>query len=597
MPSPTLEDRNVARRRTTRRIAKVLLGLIALLLAGFFWQLFGPNPPITVSRETTYITEPLGEDGLPDYRRYLIEQMSEGVTPENDGARLFWKAVWPGELNPEQQALVAAEFGFDPTTVQDRQFCGPLAATVFKSIKRWLGDASLFPEYRGDDDEAENLIYAASRSPWKRADLPPLADWLQEQQGTLDLLVEALSRPEWLSITTVSRSDSQADPFGGMIPEIGMYRHVTAALQTRGNRSLGDSNPHAAWRDCGAIYQLAGHLCREPTLLGRLIGVDLMGKAHELTLNLLDRRDIDQELLESIEAQLVASEAILDGMRGLPFGERILNIEMVHSFHRSASAAEELSWIDLPQGIVWLADATCVDWNTTLATINRELDLYDAAMLAPTWIKRQALASAIKVRSDDSYGMGGRTARSLLSPHARGELLGEVLADTDSSFLIVADVQTRSEEQHQHLRIALKLAEVRNAEGEYPPTLASIDAALLTDKLQAKPLVYQRTEDGYLLYSVGANGRDDEASCEGGIWGGEKFSGYSMEYWMIAEPMEIAEPFESPALTEGDDLFLAPDRAGAEDHPRYQQIPAGADDISLRLPVWHKPWPVRVEEK
>ena len=67
------------------------------------------RPRIIVSKETTYITEPLGEDGLPDYRRALLERMREGIRPEDNGARLYWQAVWPGELDAKHYELLCSE--------------------------------------------------------------------------------------------------------------------------------------------------------------------------------------------------------------------------------------------------------------------------------------------------------------------------------------------------------------------------------------------------------------------------------------------------------------------------------------------------------
>ena len=68
---------------------KIALALVLLLACGVGWfvfQLFGPSPPIVVSEETTYITEPLADDGLPDYAGYLLAKGREGVTVENNAA-------------------------------------------------------------------------------------------------------------------------------------------------------------------------------------------------------------------------------------------------------------------------------------------------------------------------------------------------------------------------------------------------------------------------------------------------------------------------------------------------------------------------------
>jgi len=59
--------------------------LVPLLLFGMFlMQAFGPSPEIELGKETTFITEPLLNNGMPDYSGYLIQKANAGVTPENN---------------------------------------------------------------------------------------------------------------------------------------------------------------------------------------------------------------------------------------------------------------------------------------------------------------------------------------------------------------------------------------------------------------------------------------------------------------------------------------------------------------------------------
>ena len=51
--------------------------------------------PFRISKETTYITEPLKADGYPNYVAVLNRQYSEGVSPDNNAAVLLWQAIGP----------------------------------------------------------------------------------------------------------------------------------------------------------------------------------------------------------------------------------------------------------------------------------------------------------------------------------------------------------------------------------------------------------------------------------------------------------------------------------------------------------------------
>ena len=53
------------------------------------------RPKFTVGKETTYITEPLDEQGYVDYAAALNKRMSQGVTPQNNANVLLWKALGP----------------------------------------------------------------------------------------------------------------------------------------------------------------------------------------------------------------------------------------------------------------------------------------------------------------------------------------------------------------------------------------------------------------------------------------------------------------------------------------------------------------------
>ncbi len=64
--------------------------MVQLIL--FLLHLFQPSPPIIVGRDTTYITEPLTADGLPDYEAYLRDLGRKDVTPDNNAAVLVWQA-------------------------------------------------------------------------------------------------------------------------------------------------------------------------------------------------------------------------------------------------------------------------------------------------------------------------------------------------------------------------------------------------------------------------------------------------------------------------------------------------------------------------
>ena len=79
--------------------------------------------------------------------------------------------------------------------------------------------------------------------------------------------------------------------------------------------------------------------------------------------------------------------------------------------------------------------------------------------------------------------------------------------------LNIGDVRTRSETRSRLLTAEAAVRRHVLLEGAPPETLASLVptylAAVPIDPYSDRPLVYRRTDDGYLLYSVGSNRVDD----------------------------------------------------------------------------------------
>ena len=78
-----------------RRITWIVVILIVLVFVGggALHLFYAPPVKIKVSPETTYITEPLGPDGLPDYVAAINDMLRpEGVTPETNGVVAMLRA-------------------------------------------------------------------------------------------------------------------------------------------------------------------------------------------------------------------------------------------------------------------------------------------------------------------------------------------------------------------------------------------------------------------------------------------------------------------------------------------------------------------------
>ena len=90
----------------------VILVVVVFLGGGALHLFYAPPVTIEVSPETTYITEPLKPDGLPDYAKYLNDRLRpEGVTPETNGVVAALRGFGGDGINSEIRDACLRELG------------------------------------------------------------------------------------------------------------------------------------------------------------------------------------------------------------------------------------------------------------------------------------------------------------------------------------------------------------------------------------------------------------------------------------------------------------------------------------------------------
>lgn len=159
-----------------------------------------------------------------------------------------------------------------------------------------------------------------------------------------------------------------------------------------------------------------------------------------------------------------------------------------------------------------------IDWGPALRDVNRTYDRMAAAARLPDRPARKAeFAQIADEFEQESHWRAGQSARGklTLSWGERGEVIGHVLLGLMLPALDkLQDAMDRAEQTHRNLVIAAALAAYRADAGRYPARLDELAPRYLPqapgDVFSGKPLIYRLTERGYLLYSVGVNGVDED---------------------------------------------------------------------------------------
>jgi hypothetical protein len=571
-------------------------GLVLACLA--IWVVFQatwPAPAIVVSKETTWLTEPLADDGLPDYAGYLLARQKEGVTPETNGAIPFLQAMWPAGLAAEHRELVCREMGME--VPQEEGMVEPKEDhELTDAVRAWLAEAHAPTEDEqgqpaatdsdgGDRDTSRvvDLVAATTYCRWRREEFPLLAEWIDRHAEHYQLLHEAAARPKFYAPEPTLLADPQESLVSMEVPIVQSMQAAARCLAMRGYLHLGAGNVAAAWRDCEAIYRLSGQL-PSGILVNELLAYALNFVAHGLSLAILDSPELTPEVARKVfdfHQQRVLRPEVVEA---IDRGERLMLVTTVLELSTPRGEGASLSDLLGSEGL-HAVESMSVDWNIVLRECNAFYDRLVAAMRTEDREERDRLIGQVEYEFNNLPEVYlPNPYATYFSREARSRAnAGLVLA----LFLPSVSGATRADGRYHALSqltsVAAALALHRLEQGEYPQSLES----LIPDHLKqppvdgyGHPLVYQRTESGYLLYSLGANEVDDEGSNDSM----QLFKGYRV--LDNDEEALVRELLGLPPL--GTEIEVVDEVNGnwtTIEGPLSDKIPSKADDWAIRMPL------------
>jgi hypothetical protein len=477
-----------------------------------------PRVLVTISKETTYVTGPLRKDGYVDYIAALNQRHAQGVTPENNAAILFWKAMGPGEIDTRTREPFFKMLGIPPLPEQ-----GDYLVTFHDYVKgrhaAKAANADKTPE-----ELAKQFEEAGKRS-WSKKELPLVADWLAANERPLALLTDACKRPRRYDPVIGGEMVSM---IAVMLPAVQSYREAARMLLARAMLRVGEGKVEAAWEDLLSCHRLARLIGQGPTLVESLVAIAIDGMAGAG----------DQALLRSVRLTSAQAAKIRDDLGKLPaiskmaevidVGERFFYLDFISMAAREGPMSLGgllLDGGDPPETIkslINLATGAVLDWNEILHLGNSWYDRMADALRKPIRAKRKTAMGKI---DEDVRKLAQKTkdikslALSMLgSPRqALSRRFGETLVALVLPAVSAAvDAEDRGAMQFELTRIAFALAEYRADHGSYPAKLADLVPKYVAetpkDLFVAADLHYrQEGKGGYVLYSVGVNGKDDGA--------------------------------------------------------------------------------------
>jgi hypothetical protein len=562
---------NVPRKKRT--IPWLVAAVLLLLLGVCFFQLVGPDPPVIVSQQTTYIVEPLRADGMPDYERYVLDRYRKGVTPENNSAGPLLRLLFPNQVSPTDLRAIVAELGMEEAAPSKDALEVAVGETNRAVPWQWL-----FPRWTSEknllylDAWAERTTGQAVWRPWTSDQAPPLAKWLASNKESLDLVLEASRRPRYFA-PSPSLLNGRQDLLVNMVfPQRNnllivltqSIREICRVLMARAMWHLGEGRPMDAWQDLHALHRLSGLLSQGLTFIERSCARDVSTMACYATATMLHHGNLTVDEARQIHNDLNRIQPVSGVAGSLEHRERIMALDAL-VYAGSTGDLEQLGHLDEQLGIIieLLGPKPSIDWNVVLREVNRA---YDRLTGAGRIKNREARIKAMnEIESDLRAGMAASHVRELsdfvtgtFSRQERSELFANLIAsDLLSSFKRGLAADDRANARLEITRLAAAIAIYRVSHDRYPEKLDELLPDILRefprDLFHGKPFIYQRDGDGYLLYSTGENGTDD---------GGR----YALTYFL-----------ESPPFDERG-------RTGRRPEDPNPEVALGGDDIAIRVP-------------
>ncbi len=467
-------------------------------------------PKITVSKETTWATEPLRADGTVDYLEAVNRRFSKDVTPENNACIVLYQAMGPSPEGKRQPDSFFRKMGVEPL---------PDEGTYYRDLGKWVRD-------RPDAPKDVNLVFdmqsKSGERPWTKAEFPLIAGWLKDNEVPLRTVTLAMERTKYFSPLVGSDAEPDAALIAVLLPGVQKSREFARALSSRAMWELAEGSQVDAWRDLMTTHRLGRLVGQGPTLIEFLVGVAIESIAIRGELQFLSETKPSAKMLALYRKQLDRLPPRASVADKLDSCERAMFLDCAHRMARGqlrlqdlADGGGDVSFLEkLAEGAIMQS----VDWDVALKSANKWYDRLAVTLRKPDYRERTAelkqFNEDLKKLVEENRGPG-----VLLALLGGKPAITQTMSDVLISLLLPAVQQVgvaegRAIQKMRNLELAFALEAYRTDHGSYPDSLQPLApkfiAEIPNDLFNGQPLKYAKTAEGYRFYSVGDNEQDEE---------------------------------------------------------------------------------------
>jgi uncharacterized protein DUF1559 len=407
-PQPGTTEYTHTRRRQWGCVG-ILLGLIVVLLLTTAYLCLFRSVPLRISKETTYITEPLKSNGKEvDYFAAWerVTYPEDLATPKNGYRLLVERIGFAPNMKPQACEQIRTKLGLAAADLESDLTCQEPYGAIVEYIDGEDFDESLIerltnkeepsepsvgdeggsdvqamaedPEDQGWDEESyyDEFEYDEDESwpvdpldvlddrmqrPWTLDDLPFMEAWLKNNDPAINLICEAVGKPTFHIPLAID--DENQLLLSIPLQEVGRVRSFARMLSARANYRIGTGDIDGAIQDILACNQLGRHMGQQGYVIPLLVGIASEGIADGIgiagSLEHVPTKEQLQRLIDGMDRLRppAAFESVL-------LVERYITLDVVQDTAHGRSSLNE--W-DLA---VHLPSRFGIDWNAFAARVN-----------------------------------------------------------------------------------------------------------------------------------------------------------------------------------------------------------------------------------
>ena len=341
-------------------------------------------------------------------------------------------------------------------------------------------------------------------------------EWLREYNDALALIIEGSQKPYYWR-TYESDAENPGEMSGILPPNLSEFRNLAYSLCWRAWLSAEQGRFEDAFDDMKSLYRFGQHIRGDKTLIEQLVGIAIEALAVRTIRDIVGEYEIDSTVLADFQRdfeQIIADENFTISFKAERLTmydeiQRCFTSDRIGKGHLYLPRFRKMSDLtgsyENGEGLEYfvfdlLASApflfTHPNKEETLESTNELYDYWEQ-LCRKTAVQRHAESDAIDDKLEEL--LSGNIFLGTLTPAVRRviEIGNRLPTDIGATLTLIAILRHKKDS------------------GRYPQNLNQLVTAgylkqLPMDSFSDKPLVYKKTDDNFVLYSVGPNFTDDE---------------------------------------------------------------------------------------